>query len=77
MVRLALAITLLLTTILIVACPTYGQTKVLIEGKVIDGDANESLPGASVYVEPSLIGTVTDINGQFSFSVSQLCASLR
>lgn len=55
---------------IIVGFPSYGQSKVIIEGKVIDSDANESLPGASVYVEPSLIGTVTDIDGQFKFSVN-------
>lgn len=42
-----------------------------ITGKVIDGDARDKsgLPGASVIVQGSSVGTVTDIEGNYSLSV--------
>jgi len=40
-----------------------------ISGKVVDAETNEALIGASVVLDGSTIGTVTNINGEFSLSV--------
>jgi len=44
-----------------------------ITGKVVDGDDsnNGGLPGASVIVQGTNVGTVTDINGNYSISVPE------
>ncbi|HSO78105.1 MAG TPA: carboxypeptidase-like regulatory domain-containing protein, partial [Bacteroidales bacterium] len=39
-----------------------------VTGKVLD-DTNAALPGASVVVKGTTIGTASDINGNFSFQV--------
>jgi TonB-dependent receptor len=39
-----------------------------IKGTVIDGSTGESLPGASVSISGTAVGTVTDINGKFTIS---------
>jgi len=44
----------------------YAQT---VKGVVVDADTNEPLIGASVVVEGTTTGMVTDVNGNFSFSV--------
>jgi iron complex outermembrane recepter protein len=40
-----------------------------ITGKVIDAETNDALIGASVVLSGSTIGTVTDVNGNFSLSL--------
>lgn len=44
---------------------------VQIKGTIKDSDTNELLIGVNILVEKSKIGTVTDINGDFSISVQQ------
>ncbi len=39
-----------------------------VTGRVLD-DSNAGLPGASVVVKGTTIGTATDLNGNFSFQV--------
>jgi len=46
---------------------TYAQGT--IKGVVVDDETNEALIGASVVLEGTTIGTVTDIDGTFSLSV--------
>ncbi len=41
-----------------------------ITGTVIDGETNEPLPGASVVVQGSQIGTSTDFDGKFTIEIS-------
>lgn len=45
---------------------TYAQT---IKGVVVDAETNEALIGASVVLDGTTTGTVTDIDGTFSLSV--------
>ena len=45
----------------------FGQQKT-VAGRVLD-DSNAGLPGASVVVKGTTIGTATDLNGNFSFQV--------
>lgn len=37
-----------------------------LNGRVVDSETGEGLPGANVYVEEAQMGTSTDINGEFS-----------
>lgn len=46
---------------------TYSQGTVT--GKVVDSENNEALIGASVVLDGTTIGTVTDVDGNFSLSV--------
>src|SRR5690606_40081015 len=41
-----------------------------IQGVVIEKSTNEAIPGASVQIQGTNQGTVTDIDGQFSLNVS-------
>lgn len=45
---------------------TYAQT---VKGIVVDAETNEPLIGASVVVDGTTNGTVTDVDGNFSFSI--------
>ena len=45
------------------------QNTVTVSGTVFDGGSGDPLIGASVLVEGTTQGTVTDMNGRFSFSV--------
>jgi hypothetical protein len=45
------------------------QTKV-VRGTVISGDDKQSLPGVNVSIKGTTTGVVTDINGQYSITVS-------
>jgi hypothetical protein len=42
-----------------------------VKGKVTEDDTNEPISGASVMVKGTTIGTVTDVNGNFSIRVEQ------
>jgi outer membrane cobalamin receptor len=48
-----------------------------VRGVVVDSETNEALIGASVVLEGTTTGTVTDENGKFSFSVSTGSKSLK
>jgi TonB-linked SusC/RagA family outer membrane protein len=41
-----------------------------IRGKITDGDTKEPVPGVSVFVKGTSSGTVTDVNGTYSISIS-------
>lgn len=40
-----------------------------VKGKVVDGESGESLVGASVVLDGTTLGTVTDIDGSFTFEL--------
>ncbi len=48
--------------------PSYGASINAVSGQVLDSE-NRPLPGASVMVPESTIGTVTDINGNYSITL--------
>ena len=58
---------LFLTVVLMGISAAYGQTK--ISGTVISQDDGEPVIGASVLVEGNKVGTVTNIDGQFTLEV--------
>lgn len=47
-----------------------GQTR-MVSGLVISADDNQPIPGASVFVDGTSIGTVTDAEGHYSLNVRQ------
>lgn len=47
-----------------------------ITGKVTDGESGEPLPGVNVLVKNTTIGTVTDVNGNYSLNVPDEAATL-
>ena len=46
----------------------YAQNTQTVRGKVVD-ESNESLPGVSVALKSTTIGTVTDIDGNFTLTI--------
>jgi TonB-linked SusC/RagA family outer membrane protein len=48
---------------------TYAQTKT-VTGTVVDSKTNEKLPGVNVVIKGTTTGVSTDINGQYSITVS-------
>jgi len=60
--------TMLLFLLLITGTTVFGQER-SISGAVTDRSTNESLPGASVMIKGTTIGSITDIDGKFSFKI--------
>ena len=60
---------LLLTSMVIILFTTFTFAQGTITGKVIDASYSESLIGATVVQKGTTNGTVTDIDGIFSFSL--------
>jgi TonB-linked SusC/RagA family outer membrane protein len=48
---------------------SYAQDMISARGKVMDGDKKLPVSGASVTVKGNTMGTVTDVNGEFSLQV--------
>ena len=53
----------------------YGQTRT-ITGKVVSSDDNTPIPGVSVSVKGTTLGTVTNMDGNYTLSVPQTATSL-
>jgi iron complex outermembrane recepter protein len=47
-----------------------------IQGSVVDIESNETLPGVSVAVKGTVVGTITDINGKFKLTPKALPVTL-
>lgn len=47
-----------------------------ISGTVVDGENNEPIIGASVFIKGTKVGTVTDIDGHFTFNASTATPTL-
>jgi outer membrane cobalamin receptor len=54
--------------ILLIALNSFGKGKVT--GRIIDSGTNESLIGASILVDGTATGTVTDLNGEFELALN-------
>lgn len=59
---------LLLVLLLLSAQLGYAQTTV--KGRIVDGETNEGLPGATVLETGTSNGVITDVDGNFSLTVS-------
>src|SRR5688572_23512852 len=58
-----------LLLVLLAALPALAQTN--ISGSVKDGTTGEPLAGASIVVRGTILGTLTNGDGEFSIKVSQ------
>ncbi|MFW6257667.1 MAG: carboxypeptidase-like regulatory domain-containing protein, partial [Prolixibacteraceae bacterium] len=63
----AIFTTVLLAVLGLFSMASFAQGTV--KGKVVDGESGESLVGASVVLEGTTLGTVTDIDGYFRFTL--------
>ena len=53
------------------APPSYGTNINQVYGHIYDSKTKEPIPGATIMIKGTSIGTVTDINGAYSLSVPQ------
>ncbi|MEK6477823.1 SusC/RagA family TonB-linked outer membrane protein [Catalinimonas sp. 4WD22] len=60
----------LLILTLMIASVTYAMAQRQITGRIIDSEDNGPLPGVNVLVKGTTTGTVSDIDGNYSISVS-------
>lgn len=72
---LRLLLALLMAGALVGIAPAHAQQE--ISGTVTDGESGESLPGASVSVPGTTVGTATDMDGAYELSVPADADSLR
>lgn len=49
--------------------PRYNVTSNQVSGRIIDAETNEAIPGASIIIKGSTIGTASDLNGGYSLSL--------
>ncbi|NNF36849.1 MAG: TonB-dependent receptor [Saprospiraceae bacterium] len=50
----------------------YRESLKTISGKIMDGETGLPLPYASIYTKRSTVGTMSDLNGQFSIEVQDI-----
>jgi outer membrane receptor protein involved in Fe transport len=56
---------------------SWGQTTTYeIKGKILDGETKEPLAGVNIIVKGTVLGTITDTQGQFSLKLKQFPAIL-
>jgi hypothetical protein len=49
--------------------PRYNVTSNQVSGRIIDAETNEAIPGATIIIKGSTIGTASDLNGGYSLSL--------
>ncbi len=59
----------LLVTLLTTFCTVAAVAQTVVKGKLVDAETNEGLIGASVMVEGTSQGAITDLDGSFNLSV--------
>ncbi len=47
------------------------QAQVTVSGKVVDAATGETLPGVNIRVKDKVVGTITNVDGEFSFTINQ------
>lgn len=62
-----------INTIIVVNAVSAKESAALgsISGRIVDKQLNETLPGASIKIVDSNVGTVTDLNGEFTLRVPE------
>ncbi len=58
---------LLIITTFLISVAVYGQTGT-VTGRIIDQGSTEGLPGANAIIKGTAIGSITDLDGQFTIS---------
>jgi len=56
---------LLVVLLTLLAAPALAQSTGTLSGRVLDGAANEGLPGANVIIQGTTLGAATDIDGTY------------
>ena len=69
-------ITILLVLLLFVGMQSAFAQARTISGKVISSEDGQGIPGVSISVKGTTVGTVTDINGDFSMQIDELHRTL-
>ncbi|PKD43115.1 DUF5686 and carboxypeptidase-like regulatory domain-containing protein [Rhodohalobacter barkolensis] len=64
-------------TILLLLTPVYVFSQTEISGTIYDGQTGETLPAATVILENSLRGTISNEEGKYSIQVDQLPVTIR
>ena len=67
----------LIFTLLAVAIGTFSFAQTTLKGSVIDEESQEALIGASVLIDGTSTGTITDIDGNFSLESDQTSGTLK
>ncbi len=49
--------------------PKYSVQNNQVSGRIVDAETNEPIPGTSIYIKGTTIGTSSDINGSYSLSI--------
>lgn len=65
----------LLLPLSLICAVSYAQT-LNVTGKITDGEGNSPLPGASIVVKGTSVGTTTDANGEYSIAVEDANTTL-
>ena len=65
-----------ITLFLFIMLFAIGVQSQVIEGTVVDGKTQESLPGATIYLDGTTISTITDEKGNFSINIKNNNAAL-
>ena len=69
-------ITILMTFLLFVGMSIANAQQRSISGKVISSEDGQGIPGVSISVKGTTIGTVTDINGDFRMDIDEIHRTL-
>jgi iron complex outermembrane receptor protein len=56
--------------------PATAANTIPVQGSVVDVESNEPLPGVSVAVKGTVVGTITDYNGKFKLTTKELPVTL-
>ena len=70
-------IRLLMTGMILLLTLAVNAQNVTVQGKVTDASNGEPIPGANVIVKGTTTGTVTNGDGEFTFSVTSLEVTLQ
>lgn len=56
---------------------SYAQSPRVISGRIVDNNNGEPVPGASVIIEGTLTGVITDADGKYSIKVTSSASKLK
>ncbi|QNL47826.1 carboxypeptidase-like regulatory domain-containing protein [Olivibacter sp. SDN3] len=56
---------------LFITFPVLGYTQVVLQGRIVNGENDQPIAGASIYLNNTSIGSSADEFGKFSFSIKQ------
>lgn len=60
-----------LSFFIVLGCSLGAYAQSTVSGTVKDGSTNETLAGVNIVVKGLVVGTITDLNGQFKLNLTQ------